>query len=90
MHGGGPPVLAGSPLKPAYTKENLELVEKGLCNLIQHIENGKKYGVPVIVSINVHKNDTKAEHDLIKAAAMENGAFACVTANHWAEGLLKF
>lgn len=61
-----------------------------MCNLLQHIENGKKYGVPVVVCINSHRNDTKAEHDLIKAAALENGAFACVTSNHWAEGLLNF
>lgn len=86
MHGGGPAVLPGSPLKPEYTQENLELVKEGLCNLIKHIENGRKFGVPVVVSINIHKNDTKAEHELIKEAAMKNGAFACVTANHWAEG----
>ena len=33
MHGGGPPVTAGVPLKPEYKQENLELVEKGFCNL---------------------------------------------------------
>ncbi|CRL06152.1 CLUMA_CG019027, isoform A [Clunio marinus] len=86
MHGGGPPVLPGSPLKPEYTQENLQLVENGLCNLIKHIDNGKKYGIPVVVSINVHKNDTKAEHELIQKAALKHGAFACVTSNHWAEG----
>lgn len=86
MHGGGPAVLAGTPLKPEYTQENLGLLEEGLCNLIKHIENGNKFGVPVVVSINVHKNDTKAEHELIKAAALKHGAFACVTANNWAEG----
>lgn len=86
MHGGGPPVLPGTPLKPEYTQENLRLVEEGLCNLIKHIDNGKKFGVPVVVSINIHKNDTKAEHELIKNAALKHGAFACATANHWAEG----
>lgn len=86
MHGGGPPVTPGAPLKPEYTQESLQLVEDGLCNLIKHIENGKKFGIPVVVSINIHKNDTKAEHELIKQAALKNGAFACVTSNHWAEG----
>ena len=33
MHGGGPPVTAGVPLKPEYKQENLGLVEKGFCNL---------------------------------------------------------
>lgn len=54
MHGGGPPVTAGSPLKKEYTEENIELLEKGLPNLIKHISNGVKFGVPVVVAINVH------------------------------------
>lgn len=86
MHGGGPAVVPGLPLKPEYTQENIGLVKEGLCNLIKHIDNCKKFGVPVVVSINIHKNDTNAEHDVIKEAAMKAGAFACVTSNHWAEG----
>ena len=35
MHGGGPPITAGVPLKPEYRQENLEFVEKGFCNLIK-------------------------------------------------------
>ena len=54
MHGGGPTVVPGAPLKPEYTQENLELLEKGLPNLIKHIQNGIKHGVPVVVSINAH------------------------------------
>lgn len=55
MHGGGPAVLAGTPLKKEYTEENIELVKKGLPNLAKHISNGVKHGVPVLVSINVHR-----------------------------------
>lgn len=54
MHGGGPAVTPGTPLKPEYLQENLELLEKGLPNLIKHISNGKKFGVHVIVAINNH------------------------------------
>jgi methylenetetrahydrofolate dehydrogenase (NADP+) / methenyltetrahydrofolate cyclohydrolase / formyltetrahydrofolate synthetase len=86
MHGGGPAVVPGAPLKPEYTQENLKLLEEGLCNLIKHIDNGKKFGVPVVVSINVHKNDTKAEHEMIRQAALKHGAFACTITNNWAEG----
>lgn len=86
MHGGGPAVVPGTPLKSEYTQENLQLLEAGLCNLVKHIENGKKFGIPVVVSVNVHKNDTEAEHALITNIALKNGAFACVTSNHWAEG----
>lgn len=54
MHGGGPVVTPGAPLKKEYTEENIDLVKNGLPNLIKHISNGVKYGVPVIVAINVH------------------------------------
>jgi formyltetrahydrofolate synthetase len=49
MHGGGPTVTPGKPLDPAYTQENLTLLEKGMPNLTQHIENTRKFGVPVVV-----------------------------------------
>ena len=35
MHGGGPPVTAGKPLDQAYKNENVELVQKGCCNLVK-------------------------------------------------------
>ena len=52
MHGGGPTVVAGVPLPPAYTEENVELVEKGCSNLAKQIENARHFGVPVVVAIN--------------------------------------
>lgn len=54
MHGGGPTVTPGAPLKKEYTEEHLDLVEKGLPNLLKHISNGNKFGVPVVVAINKH------------------------------------
>ncbi len=41
MHGGGPPVVAGTPLAHEYTTENVELVTKGCCILVRHITNAK-------------------------------------------------
>jgi formyltetrahydrofolate synthetase len=52
MHGGGPKVVAGRPLDKAYTEENLPLLEKGMPNLLKHIENANLFGVPVVVAIN--------------------------------------
>ncbi|XP_078034471.1 pug C-1-tetrahydrofolate synthase, cytoplasmic [Augochlora pura] len=86
MHGGGPPVTTGATLKKEYTEENLELVRKGLPNLQKHISNGIKFGVPVIVAINVHATDTQAELELIKQAAIESGAADAVICNHWSQG----
>ena len=86
MHGGGPTVTAGAPLRKEYTTENLDLLQKGLPNLIKHIENGLKFDVPVVVAINAHISDTDAEHQMIINASKESGAFDCVISNHYCEG----
>ncbi|OQY25904.1 MAG: formate--tetrahydrofolate ligase [Anaerolineaceae bacterium 4572_32.1] len=86
MHGGGPKVVAGKPLDKAYVEENLELLEKGLPNLLQHIENALKFGVPVVVAINRFKDDTDAEIALIRKRAKETGAEDAVESNVWAKG----
>jgi formyltetrahydrofolate synthetase len=86
MHGGGPRVVAGKPLDKAYTEENLELLEKGLPNLLQHIENALKFGVPVVVAINRFTSDTDAELELIRKRAKETGAEDAVVSEVWAKG----
>jgi len=86
MHGGGPKVVPGHPLDPAYTHEDLPLLEKGLCNLIRNIEIAKEFGVPVVVAINRFPTDSPDELELARKAAEDAGAEAAVTANHWAEG----
>ncbi len=77
MHGG----VAKDDLK----KENVEAVKKGLANLGRHIENVRKFGVPVAVAINHFIFDTDAEIEAVKAYCKEQGveAFKCT---HWAEG----
>merc|ERR1711990_774492 len=65
MHGGGPPVVAGIPLHDDYLNENLELVEKGFCNLRKQIENANLFGVPVVVAVNKFHTDTQAELEKI-------------------------
>jgi len=86
MHGGGPKVVAGKKLSEAYTQENLELLQLGLCNLEGHIEIAKKFGIPAIVAINAFPTDSKAEWDLIKSASVKAGAFDAVVATHFADG----
>lgn len=86
MHGGGPPVVPGIPLKQEYTQENIELVKKGMCNLQKHLSNGQKYGVPVIVAVNRFKEDTDAELNLIKEMSESSGAFRAVICAHFAAG----
>ena len=86
MHGGGPKVVAGKPLDFAYTEENLPLLEKGCDNLVAHIENARRFGVPVVVAINQFKNDTPAEIELIRKRAIAAGAEDAVLSTHWANG----
>ena len=86
MHGGGPNVVAGTPLPDAYLNENVGLVEAGCANLQHHIRSARKYGVPVVVALNKFSSDTEAEVAAVVAKAKEAGAFDAVLANHWAEG----
>jgi formyltetrahydrofolate synthetase len=85
MHGGGPPVKPGAPLSEEYTKEHLDLLEKGCENLIAHIEIVKKSGIKPFVCINNFTTDTKAEHRLIKKISEQHGATAIVS-EHWLKG----
>ncbi|NWT53047.1 C1TM protein, partial [Erythrocercus mccallii] len=86
MHGGGPNVTAGVPLKKEYTEENLQLVADGCCNLQKQIQITQLFGVPVVVALNVFKTDSPAEVDLVCKIAKESGAFDAVPCNHWSAG----
>ena len=86
MHGGGPKVLAGRPLAPEYTDENLGLLGNGLPNLVAHINNAIGFGVPVVVAVNRFTSDTDAEIEMVQQSALEAGAEDAVMSDHWAEG----
>jgi len=86
MHGGGPAVRPGAPLDEAYTRENLPLLEKGLCNLGAHIRNALKFGIPVVVAVNAFKDDTPGELEMIRDYAVAQGAEDSVVTTHWADG----
>jgi len=77
MHGGVP--------KDALATPNPQAVEKGMANLLKHIENIKSWGLPVVVAINHFTSDTDEE-----LAVIQKGCAAvhvkAVRATHWAEG----
>lgn len=85
MHGGGPKVVPGRPLPEEYTKENVELVEKGCANMIHMINIIRKSGINPVVCINRFYTDTKAEVAVIKKAAEAAGA-RCAESEHWLKG----
>ena len=68
------------------TTENLEALEAGLPNLLQHVGNIKNvYKLPCVVAINAFPTDTAAELELVQAKCKELGVNA-VLAQHWAKG----
>jgi len=85
MHGGGPKVVPGHPLPTEYTKENLELVEKGVENLVHHINIVKKSGIKPVVCINTFHTDTKDEIAIVRRYAEQAGA-RCAISEHWLKG----
>jgi methylenetetrahydrofolate dehydrogenase (NADP+)/methenyltetrahydrofolate cyclohydrolase/formyltetrahydrofolate synthetase len=85
MHGGGPKVVAGLPLPESYTKEDLGLLEKGLSNMLHHINTIRTSGINPVVCINQFHTDTKAEIAMVRKAAEAAGA-RCALSNHWAQG----
>jgi len=85
MHGGGPTVTPGAPLDPVYKEKNVGLVEKGVENLIAHIETVKKSGISPVVCINHFYTDTDEEVAAVRKAAEAAGARVAVS-KHWEKG----
>jgi formate--tetrahydrofolate ligase len=85
MHGGGPKVAPGLPLPDAYTKENLKLLEKGLPNLLHHLNIIRRSGINPVVCINRFHTDTAEEVALVRKAVEATGA-RCAASEHWLKG----
>lgn len=71
--------------KQYLNEENLQALEKGYENLEKHIENVKKYGVPVIVAINEFPTDTEKELNLFYEKCAKQGV-EVVLSKVWANG----
>ena len=85
MHGGGPRVVAGRPLSDSYTREDLALLDKGLPNMLHHINTIRRSGINPVVCINAFPTDTKDEIAIVRKAAEAAGA-RCAMSTHWANG----
>ena len=66
-------------------KENLDALEKGFINLKRHVENIKKFGLPVTISINHFVKDTDKEVKLLSKFCENLGVKAHLS-THWANG----
>jgi len=85
-HTGKYKIVPGKPLDPSLIEENLADVETGAVNMIQHLENLRKFGINPVVAINVFSNDTEKEIELVREMALAAGATGAAIARHWAEG----
>ena len=77
--------MHGGVKKEDLKSENLKALEAGMTNLQRHVENVKKFGLPVVVSINRFSADTDAEIALVKEKCKALGVEALM-ADHWALG----
>jgi formate--tetrahydrofolate ligase len=77
--------MHGGVAKENLGKENVEALANGFTNLARHVENLRKFGMPVVVAINYFTSDTTAEHDLIRQKCAEIHVEA-VLCSHWADG----
>lgn len=76
----------GGALKSELSTENLAALEKGVPNLLKHIENiTVKFGLPAVVAINRFPTDTEAELKLIEEKCKEYGANVALS-EVWAKG----
>ncbi len=65
--------------------ENVEAVRNGCSNLARHIENIRRFGLPLVVAVNRFEADTDAEVAAVRDVCAGYGIKA-IMANHWAEG----
>jgi formate--tetrahydrofolate ligase len=85
-HSGRFNIVAGRPLDPALTSEDVQAVRDGLGNLTKQIENVRRHGVPVVVAINHFPTDTEAEMEEVRSASLAAGAFDVAISRVFAEG----
>ena len=71
--------------KDNLNKENVDALKEGCANLGRHLENLKKFGVPVVVAINKFYTDTDAEVAAIQEYAASQGSEA-ILCEHWEKG----
>ncbi|MDI3537637.1 MAG: formate--tetrahydrofolate ligase [Eubacteriaceae bacterium] len=65
--------MNGGVAKTELSAENVQAVYSGSANLLQHLDNLKKFEVPVVVALNKFPTDTEAEFEAVKKACEQKG-----------------
>lgn len=77
--------LHGGQNEESLVEENLDALEKGIKNLEKHIENMQSFNLPVIVALNLYKNDSEKEIDFVKSWAKDKNVEFSLT-KVWSKG----
>jgi len=77
--------MHGGVAKADLAREDAGAVARGVVNLARHVENLKKFGLPVVVALNNFVSDTPAEFDVVRNAMNAHGV-GTVLCTHWADG----
>jgi formate--tetrahydrofolate ligase len=77
--------MHGGVAKADLGREDVAAVRRGVVNLVRHVENMQKFGLPVVVAVNRFATDTAEEFGAVQAAMARLGTEA-VLCTHWADG----
>lgn len=77
--------MNGGVAKSELAAENTQALKKGSVNLIRHIQNVQKFGLPVVVAINHFVTDTESEIAVLNEVC-ENLGVQAILCRHWSEG----
>ena len=75
--------MHGGVAKADLGRENVDAVQRGLVNLARHVENLRKFGLPVVVALNQFGSDTAAEFEAVRDGMTGTEVVLCT---HWADG----
>ncbi len=75
----------GGKARKALSKEDPAALEKGAANLAKHVENIRRYGLPVVVAINAFSSDSQAEWETLQRICDDLGVRVALS-EHWARG----
>lgn len=79
-------IRPGQPLPASLQGEDLATLRQGCANLVWHIRNARRYGVPVVVAINRFPTDSQAELELLMSEAMSAGACGSAISHAFMQG----
>lgn len=87
MHGGAYSVVPGKPIpKCLLEQEDVESVRRGCENLLRHVNNLRKFGLPVVVAVNTFASDTEAELAVVREEALRGDVADVVATRLFLEG----